>query len=362
MAKRIVLTGGGTAGHVTPNLALVPKLIEEGYEVIYIGSHKGIEKSLVEEKGIEYHSISSGKLRRQLSLKNVSDGFRVIKGMIDAKKLLKELKPDIVFSKGGFVTVPVIYAAKSLGIPTVIHESDLTPGLANRLSSKKSDRICCSFEKTLDYLPKDKSERTGLPIRQELLSGDPLRAIASLGIKNNNPVILVMGGSLGAVAINSIIHENIETIIEKYNIIHICGKGKANDELNGKDGYYQFEYVGEELPDYLALADVVISRAGANAISELLALHKLNILIPLSKAASRGDQILNAKEFVSKGYSVMIEEEMLNLPTLMNAIMELRANKEIYINKMKENNSLNTIDRLVEIFNELTTDTIDKIS
>lgn len=353
MAKKIVLTGGGTAGHVTPNLSLVSKLRENNYDVIYIGSYNGIEKELVQERGIEYYGISSGKLRRQLSLKNFTDGFRVIKGYGEAKKLLKQIKPDIVFSKGGFVTVPVVYAANKLKIPVVIHESDLTPGLANKLSTPKADKVCCSFEKTLEYLPKEKSERTGLPIRQEILNGNKHNVMDKLDIDNDKPTILVMGGSLGALAINNIIHDNVDEILEKYNLIHICGKGKKNAVLDGIKGYVQFEYVSEGLADILDLADVVISRAGANAICELLALRKLNILIPLTKAASRGDQILNAREFVDKGYSVMIEEEMLNVHTLMNAIMELRANEKFYIDNMNKNNGLNTIDRIVEIFDKL---------
>lgn len=351
MSKKILLTGGGTAGHVTPNLALVPELKDNGYEICYVGSYNGIEKKLVEEAGVDYYGISSGKLRRHLTFKNVTDAFRVLKGIFQAKKLLKKLKPDIVFSKGGFVVVPVVFAAKSLGIPVVIHESDLTPGLANRLAIPKANKVCCSFEKTLQYLPENKRVLTGLPIRKEILSGNKQRGLECTGFNGEKQVLLVMGGSLGAVAINNVIYDNIDKLLEKYDVVHICGSGNKRD-IN-KQGYVCYEYLKENLPDILALADIIVSRAGANSICEIAALNKLNILIPLTKAASRGDQILNAQEFEKQGYSYVIQEENLNIDVLLSGLDYVMQNKEAYLKNMQGMEANNCINKLMEIFNEL---------
>ena len=205
--KRIVLTGGGTAGHVTPNIALIPRLKELGYDIHYIGTYDGIERKLIEEIGIPYYGISSGKLRRYFDVKNFSDPFRVIKGYFQAKKLMKKLKPDIVFSKGGFVAVPVVLAAKHSHIPSIIHESDMTPGLANKLSIPSATKICCNFPETMSHLPEGRAVLTGSPIRQELLTGNKLAGLKFCGFTANKPVILVIGGSLGAVAVNNAIRK-----------------------------------------------------------------------------------------------------------------------------------------------------------
>ena len=175
--KRIILTGGGTAGHVTPNIALIPRLLELGYDIQYIGSYQGIEKELIEPFGIPYHGISSGKLRRYFSVQNFTDPFRVLKGFGEAKRLIKELQPDVIFSKGGFVSVPVVLAGKHNKVPTIIHESDMTPGLANKIAIPSATKVCCNFPETLEHLPKDKAVLTGSPIRQELLSGNRIAAM-----------------------------------------------------------------------------------------------------------------------------------------------------------------------------------------
>lgn len=201
--KKIVLTGGGTAGHVTPNLALLPSLQERGYEIHYIGSYNGIEKKLIEGAGIPYDGISSGKLRRYFDIKNFSDPFRVIKGYAEARALLKKYRPDVVFSKGGFVSVPVVLAAKHFKIPTIIHESDMTPGLANKICIPSAAKVCCNFPETLQYLPEDKAVLTGSPIRRELLQGDRLTGLNFTGLSAAKPIIMVIGGSLGAVAVNN---------------------------------------------------------------------------------------------------------------------------------------------------------------
>ena len=332
--KRIILTGGGTAGHVTPNIALIPELERKGYEILYIGSYDGIEKQLISEMGIKYYGISSGKLRRYLSVKNLTDPFRVLKGFSEAKKLLKKLEPDIVFSKGGFVSVPVVKAAKALGVPVIIHESDMTPGLANKLCISAASAVCCNFPETARYLPADKAVVTGTPIRDELMKGVPETARRFCGFTDHKPVILAMGGSLGSVVLNTAIRESLDELLKDFNIIHLCGKGKINESLNNIEGYRQYEYIKKELTHMFALASIIISRAGANAISEICALSKPNLLIPLSAKASRGDQVLNARSFEKLGFSMVIEEEDLTQESLLKGVSELYENRQKYIDAM----------------------------
>lgn len=349
--KRIVLTGGGTAGHVTPNIALIPKLKELGYEVHYIGSKDGIEKKLIEELGIPYYGISSGKLRRYFDVKNFTDPVKVVKGFFEAKTIIKKLKPNVVFSKGGFVTVPVVLAAKKLKIPAVIHESDLTPGLANRLCIPSATKVCANFPETIKYLPEEKAVLTGSPIRKELFSGNKIAGLDFCGFTANKPVILVTGGSLGSVAVNDAIRNLLPTLLRDYQVIHLCGKDKLDPELQGKPGYVQYEYIKEELSDLFAASDLIISRAGANTICEILAMRKPNILIPLSAATSRGDQILNAESFQSQGFSYVVKEEELSNETLLDAIKSVFESKETYINAMglsSQNNAIETITSLLE--------------
>lgn len=350
--KKIVMTGGGTAGHVTPNIALMPTLREAGYEISYIGSYEGIEKRLIEEQGVPYYGISSGKLRRYFDPKNFSDPFKVVKGLAQAVGLLRKLKPDIVFSKGGFVSVPVVLAAKICRIPAIIHESDITPGLANKLAIPSATKVCCNFPETLKYLPVEKAVFTGSPIRQELLSGNASSALSYCKLSaKEKPVLLIVGGSTGSKVINETVRAALPQLLEKYIIIHLCGKGNLDVALQNTTGYIQLEYAGKELADLFALSDLVISRAGANAICELLALHKPNILIPLSAAASRGDQILNANSFKASGYSYVLEEEKLTTQTLQDAIVEVWNQKDTYIDAMKNSqsqDSIQTIFTLIE--------------
>ena len=348
--KKIVMTGGGTAGHVTPNIALMPALRNEGYEISYIGSYQGIEKRLIVENGIPYYGISSGKLRRYFDIKNFSDPFKVLKGYRQSVKLLKKIKPDIVFSKGGFVSVPVILAARHCRIPAIIHESDLTPGLANKIAIPNATKVCCNFPETLSFLPKEKAVLTGSPIRQELLNGDPKTAFRLCHFsETRKQTLLVIGGSSGSRAINTAIRNLLPELIKNYNVIHLCGKGNQIDSLCDIPGYAQFEYADRELADLFALADFVISRAGANAICELLALHKPNILIPLPASASRGDQILNANSFRSQGFSYVLEEESLTNTTLLEAIQHISAQRDSYISAMKQYSSQNSIDTIVRL-------------
>ena len=349
--KKIVLTGGGTAGHVTPNIALIPALKEAGYEISYIGSYNGIERKLIEELNIPYYGISTGKFRRYFDVKNFTDPFRVLKGMSQAKKLMKTIKPDIVFSKGGFVSVPVVRAAGKCHIPAIIHESDMTPGLANKLSMKYASKICCNFPETVENIPNGKGVLTGSPIRRELLSGDKAAGLKLCGFNTQKPVLLVIGGSLGAVHINDAIRAILPDLIRQYQVIHICGKGKVDKSLYSTTGYYQFEYVNAELTDLFATADIVVSRAGANVICELLAMKKPNLLIPLPAGASRCDQILNARSFNKQGYSAVLEEENMTNEVLLSAINDLYDNREKYIDAMESSTLNDAINIIVNLIN-----------
>lgn len=353
MGKKIVLTGGGTAGHVTPNLALLPHLQNKGYEISYIGSYEGIEKKLIADYDIPYYGISTGKLRRYFDPKNFTDPFRVIKGFAEAKKILKEIKPDVVFSKGGFVSVPVVRAAASLKIPCIIHESDMTPGLANKLCIPVAKKVCCNFPETLNHLPEGKAVLTGSPIREELSKGNKLAAYEVCGFTANKPVIMVIGGSLGSMAINKAVREALPTLLHDFQVVHICGKEKIDNLLLTTKGYHQFEYLKAELKDIFAMADLVISRAGANAICEILALKKPNLLIPLPAGSSRGDQILNAASFEAQGYSMVISEDDLTKEFLIAKVQELYCNRNSYIEAMKnseQSDSIKTIMGLIEEF------------
>ena len=350
--KRIVLTGGGTAGHVTPCIALLPELQKEGYDIHYIGSYNGIERKLIEEYQIPYHGISSGKLRRYFDPKNFSDPFKVMKGYFEARKLLKKLKPDIVFSKGGFVTVPVVLAAKKHKVPVIIHESDMTPGLANKLAIPSATKVCANFPETLKYLPAEKAVLTGTPIRKELFSGNKIRGLDFCGFSANRPVILVIGGSTGSRAINEVIRGMLPTLLRDYQLIHLCGKDNLDPKLNNLAGYVQYEYIKSELNDLFAASDLVISRAGANAICELLALRKPNILIPLPAASSRGDQILNAESFERQGYSLVLKEEELSISCLLESIQKVMEAKHTYVEAMKQSELNNSIDTIVKLMKE----------
>ena len=350
--KRSLLTGGGTAGHVTPNIALLPRLRELGYDISYMGSYDGIEKKLITEFQIPYYGISSGKLRRYFDPKNFSDPFKVLKGYGEAVRIIKKLKPDVVFSKGGFVSVPVVLAAKRCKVPCIIHESDMTPGLANKLAIPAASKVCCNFPETLQYLPKDKAVLSGSPIRQELLHGDALAARKFTGLTDDKPVILVMGGSLGAAAVNEAVRKILPTLLKDFHVIHLCGKGKLDASLSGLSGYVQYEYINEELKDLFALADIVISRAGANSICELLALHKPNLLIPLSAAASRGDQILNARSFEKQGFSLVLEEEAISNKVLLQTIHRLYDERASFSEAMKASRQTDSIDTIVGLIEE----------
>ena len=346
---KIIMTGGGTAGHVNPNLALIPSLEKNNFEVKYIGSKDGIEKEIVKDANIPYYGISSGKLRRYFDLKNFSDPFKVVKGVFEASKIMKKEKPDVVFSKGGFVSVPVVVAASLRKIPVVAHESDITPGLANKLSAPFCDKLCVTFRESLKYIKGDKGVLTGSPIREEILKGSKVKGLNFCGFYGDKEILFIMGGSLGSKIVNSVIRDNLDELLKRFDIIHICGKNNIDDNLKNKKGYKQFEYVKEELPDLMTAADYIISRAGANSIFEFLVLNKPTLLIPLSKKASRGDQILNANSFAKEGYSLVIEEEDITNETFLNKVNELVEKKQVLIQNMKKGKSKMGNDAVLEV-------------
>ena len=331
---KIVLTGGGTAGHVTPNLALLPQLVKDGWEIHYIGTKDGIEKQLLQPFSyVTYHAVSAGKMRRYADLKNLTDPFRVIGGIGQAKKILKKVKPDVVFSKGGFVAVPVVIGAWMNKIPVVIHESDITSGLANKIATRFAKKVCVTFPETAAEVGK-KAVLTGTPIREELLLGSAQQGFAFCGFAKRQQTILVMGGSLGAVAVNNALRAALPQM-DAYNIIHLCGKGNLEGALDNLPNYKQYEYISAELPHLFALADGIVSRAGSNSIHEFLAVQKPALLIPLPLSASRGDQILNAQSFAKQGFAHMLEQEKITPQIFMQEISSLLREKNDIINKIK---------------------------
>jgi UDP-N-acetylglucosamine--N-acetylmuramyl-(pentapeptide) pyrophosphoryl-undecaprenol N-acetylglucosamine transferase len=351
--KTIVFTGGGTAGHVTPNLALMPKLNQLGWEMQYIGSKDGIEREIIEHEGIPFHHISSGKLRRYFDLKNFKDPFKVAIGVGQAYRLLRKIRPHVVFSKGGFVSVPVILAAWLNRIPVIIHESDLTPGLANKISMPFATKICVTFPETLRFVNNGKAVCTGLPIRQRILEGQASRGLTLCGFHQKKPILFIMGGSLGAQTINRAVREALASLLDRFQIVHICGKGNIDASLEGRRDYKQFEYVQEELPDLMAMADVVVSRAGSTSIFEFLALHKPMLLIPLSRQASRGDQILNAESFQRAGYARLLLEEDLTPQTLLAEVTATYDNRGLIKAQMAASPHANGTDKIVEWIEKL---------
>lgn len=335
-SKRIFLTGGGTAGHVTPNIALIETLKDAGWSIEYVGSRSGIEKSLITPLNIPFHEIASGKLRRYFSWQNFIDPIFIFLGILQSLYLCLTRRPNVIFSKGGFVSVPLVFAAWLSRIPVICHESDITPGLANKLCFPFSRYICINFPQTKKYISKGKTILTGTPVRASLLNGDESRGRRFLGFSQNKKILLVFGGSLGAEVINQCVRQVLPELLHRYQIVHVTGKGHVAEKSRYEEGlpdaieqsqYRQFEYLNDEFGDVLAAADHVISRAGANAIYELLVTRKPHILIPLTRLASRGDQIVNAKIFEDEGMSKVIQEENLNGESLLHLLDELETDE-----------------------------------
>jgi len=353
--KRIVLTGGGTAGHVTPHLSLIPRLQEAGYEIHYIGRKPGIEFDIINAiDGITYHPVSAGKLRRYFSWKNFTDLFRVLRGIIQSTLLMRRLRPAVCFSKGGFVSIPVVIAARLLHVPTVCHESDLTPGLANRISVKFAQCVATTFPECAACLG-DKGVMTGTPLRDALFMGDRTRGLALAGFDGKKPVLLVTGGSQGAQSINLCLHECLPGLLPHMDILHLCGPGNRNESLKDMPGYLQIEFLRDGIPDAFAAADLVLSRAGSNTLSELLALRKPMLLIPYPLSASRGDQIKNAENYQQKGYAHVLRQEALTPDTLVDALMTLLANREDLQTAMAASPVCNGTEAVLELIENVQT-------
>lgn len=332
--KRIVLTGGGSAGHVTPNLALIPELKKQGYDIHYIGTRNGIEHELiVKTEGVTYHAVQSGKLRRYFSVQNFLDPFKVVWGAVQSLNLMRRLKPDVLFSKGGFVSVPVVVGAWLCGVPAICHESDLSPGLANRICAKFSKKIAVTFPECKEAWG-DKAVLTGTPMRNTLFEGSRAKGLSVVGAKGDKPVLMMMGGSQGAQSVNRVLREALPEITPWLHVFHLCGKGNLDEGFNRVPGYVQMEYLNEQLPDALAATDLVLSRAGSNAICEFHALKKPMLLVPYPKGASRGDQILNAKSFQKRGLCHVLLQENLNKDSLIEALKRLYASRASLENAM----------------------------
>lgn len=349
---KIVLTGGGTAGHITPNIALLPGLRAQGFAISYIGMRDGMEADLIAREGVPFYGIRAGKLRRYLDIKNLTDLGRTGIGLLQALRVLRRVQPDVVFSKGGFVSCPVVWAARLYRIPVVLHESDITPGLANRLCLPFAQKICAAFPETLTHLPAGKGVLTGLPIRDTLRAGDAATGRALCGFTSEKPVLMIIGGSQGSEHINTTIHATLPTLLQEFQICHICGKGNLRAELQSRDGYHQFEYVSEELPHLFAMANLVISRAGATTIFELLALRKPHLLIPLAARASRGDQILNAASFEKQGFSRVLPEEELTDTTLVQAVQATYHDRNRYLAAMDTVSAVPATDAVINVIRE----------
>lgn len=320
-AHTIVFTGGGSAGHVTPNLPLIRRCLQDQWQVFYIGSKDGIEKTLIAKEPIPYLSISSGKLRRYFSWQNFLDPLKILAGIVQAFFILKKLKPCVIFSKGGFVSFPVVIAGKLLGIPSILHESDLTPGLSNRLCFPLAQKICLTFPETLNFIPRyaNKSMIVGTLIREEAHEGSAEKGREICQFPSDKKILFVYAGSLGSERINQIVRSSLPELLNRFYIIHSCGKGKMDMQLQ-QPGYLQFEYLHETFYHLLACSDLVISRSGSNTLSELLMFQKPHILIPLSQRASRGEQVFNARYFSKRGTSIVLDEDHLDKTELMTAI------------------------------------------
>ncbi|ASK60923.1 undecaprenyldiphospho-muramoylpentapeptide beta-N-acetylglucosaminyltransferase [Virgibacillus phasianinus] len=351
--KSILFTGGGTAGHVIVNLAVIPIFKRQGWEINYIGSKDGIERQLIEKlDGVTYHPISTGKLRRYMSKENVKDPFKVLKGTLQAWRIIGKSRPSVIFSKGGFVSVPVVLAAKVRRVPTVVHESDFTPGLANKIAIPFVNKVLATFPETMNYLPEQKAEYVGAVVRDELFQGNKKKGFALCGFTNNKPVLLIMGGSGGSIKINESVRAGLDKLLKEFQIIHLCGIGKTDSTFD-RPGYKQFEYVNEELNDLFAATDFVLSRAGSNAIFEFLSLRIPMLLVPLSKGSSRGDQIINAKSFTEKRYARVMEEESMNEETLVNELLQLKEQGLVMKTNMESYQSEKAKDRVIEIIKEV---------
>jgi len=330
-APLIAFSGGGSAGHVTPNIALMDAFRDDGWRLVYFGTPGGIERQIIAKTGTDYVAVPSGKLRRYFSWANFIDPFKIGFGIVMATLHMIRLRPRVLFSKGGFASVPPVVAAWLTGVPVVIHESDRSPGLANKLTARFAKRICVAFEDCA-FLKTDpgRAVLTGPPVRDGLFAGDAQKGRALIGADGSKPVLLVFGGSLGARAINQAVREALDTVLDHYVVAHVPGAGNLDPSLKATPGYRQFEFLHDEFADLLAAADLVVSRAGANALAELVALQKPHLLIPLPASQSRGDQIENAAAYEARGASLVRAEEDLTSQTLLKDLATLSARADAF--------------------------------
>ncbi len=337
MTHKIIFTGGGSAGHVTLNLALIPYFLENGWSVRYIGSKTGMEKDLIKKfEDVIYYPIETGKLRRYFSWQNFLDMLKIPVGIIQAIRIIHKEKPDIIFSKGGFVSFPVVFAGYICRVKSVMHESDLTPGLANKMSLPFVTKFFTTFEDTIKYVKdKTKVDYIGAVLSDRFKGGDKNKGYTLCGFESGKPTIMFVGGSLGAKTLNDAVRKNLAALLEKYQVIHICGRGQTDERITHK-GYKQFDFVDKEFKDLTEAADIVVSRAGSNAIFELLSLYKPMLLVPLPTGSSRGEQSLNAKSFALKGYGEIIKDEDLSDSKLfLSLIDKVYNNRKTYQTTMK---------------------------
>ena len=324
----VLVTGGGSGGHVIPTIPVMERLLAQGHRVSFVGTRTGYEQGLLKSVPVGYYGISAGKLRRYFSWANVRDAGRVLMGLIEATRLVRRLRPDVIFSKGGFVAFPVVFAGWLCRVPVLGHESDFSPGLANRLSQPFLKTLCTSFAQTRVHGFRGRVVHTGTPLREAMLRGEPARARQQFRLTGEKPVLLVTGGSLGAIALNEVVRAALPALLREFEVVHVSGPGRL--QASSLAGYHQYEFINEGWGDLFALASVVISRAGANSLFELLSLGKLTLLIPLTAAASRGDQLENAAYAKQQGYSLVIPEKNLDEGTLVAGIHDLLSHRQQY--------------------------------
>ncbi len=353
MSRIIVLTGGGTLGHVTPHMALLPHLLEQGYEIHYIGSEHGMEVEKIRAiPDLTYHAVKVGKLRRYFSWQNFTDVFLIIRGAFQSTRLIGKLKPAVVFSKGGFVAVPVVFGAWVHHVPVLCHESDLTPGLANKLCKPFATKMVTTFPECAKALGNG-AECVGTPLRPDLHSGLREEGLRLFGFDGKKPVLLMMGGSSGAQSVNSALRQALPELLPTFDVAHLCGRGNLDASLEGVAGYSQVEFMDAELPHALQCADLVLSRAGSNALMEFQALCKPLLLVPYPKGASRGDQILNAQSMEKRGLCSVLLQEQMTPATLAKAIFETWEHRDQLIDAMKKAPPADGTDRVLQLIEQI---------
>lgn len=323
---RIIFTGGGTGGHIFPNLAVIDELNRPN-SIFYIGGRNSPEEKIAHAHEIPFYGIHTGKLRRYFDWRNFTDALKVPLGFFESLRILKKLKPDLVFAKGGYVSVPVVLAARFLKISVWLHESDVSPGLANKICSRFAQKIWLSFDESRKFFPRAHTEVVGNPIRREILNGDSEKGYKLTGFSQKHPIILIMGGSTGALSLNKLVEAILPQLVKNAQIIHITGKNSHRSAVR----YKTFEFLNEELAHIYAIADIVVSRAGSGGIFEALAWHKPMILIPLPKTASRGDQIENARVFEQHGWAMALNQDTLTPEKFLNSIQAFLQNQHLRI-------------------------------